>query len=762
MTFEALARRARNTATATPAGLQRRQFITFTGAGVFALAAVPIAPAAHAQSVDVVPPDPFVAIAADGSVTVQVNRLDFGQGAATTLPMLVAEEMDADWSRVRGVLAPAGAVYADPVFGMQITGGSSATANSWLQYREIGARARAMLVAAAAKQWHVDAARVTVVAGVVSGPGGQKAHFGELAAAAMQQPVPAKVALKSAADFKLIGKPQGRKNARDIVRGRQAYGIDYGVDPATKALLPGLQTVLVLRPPVFGGKVGKYDAAAALATKGVAAVLEVDLDRGGRGLAVVAKGYWAAKQGRDALKPEWNLAGLERVDSVAQRASYKALAQQPGMKVARAGGDAPAPAQSATQAATQTPAQTLTAEYSFPYLAHAPMEPLNCVIEFNGQACHVWAGTQFQTIDQAAIATTLGLQPDQVFLQTLMAGGGFGRRAVPTSDYLVEAAQVMKAWRAHSLSDAAGTAGGKNTPLKVMWSREDDIRGGYYRPSQAHRVEVGLAANGAVQSWQHSIVGQSIITGTPFEPFMVKQGVDSTAVEGVADTAYALPLAVQAHHPKQNVPVLWWRSVGHSHTAFVMETLIDEIAEKTKQDPVALRKALWQGKHPRHAAALDLAVAQSGYGTKPLPAGRAWGVAVHESFGTVVAYVVEASVDGKTPKLHRVTAGVHCNTAVNPLGVQAQVQGAVLMGLGQCLPGAAITLKDGVVEQSNFADYTVARMPSMPQVDVHTVPSTEAPTGMGEPGLPPLAPAFANAVARLTGQRLRELPFRLA
>ncbi len=768
MSFEALARRtarAQSTPRVHGSGLQRRQFITFTGAGVFALAAVSAGPAAHAQTADAATPakppqapGPFVAIAADGTVTVQVNRLDFGQGAATSLPMLVADEMDADWSKVRSVLAPAAPVYTDPVLGMQMTGGSSAVANSWLQYRQIGARARAMLVAAAAQQWKVDPARITVAAGVVSGPSGQKAGFGELAAAAMQQPVPAAVTLKTAADFKLIGKPQGRKNARDIVRGRQAYGIDYGVDPSTKALLPGLHTVLVLRPPVFGGKIAKYDADAARAVKGVAAVLEVNLDRGGRGLAVVAKGYWAAKQGRDALKPEWNLAGLERVDSTAQRAQYQALAQQAGMKVPREG--------AAVAAATTPAAQTMTAEYSFPYLAHAPMEPLNCVIEFDGQACRVWAGSQFQTVDQGAVAATLGLQPDQVFLQTMMAGGGFGRRAVPTSDYLVEAAHIVKAWHAHPASAAAGGAAAKSTPLKVMWSREDDIRGGYYRPSQAHRVEVALAANGAVQLWQHRIVGQSIITGTPFEPFMVKDGVDSTAVEGVADTAYALPMAVQAHHPKQNVPVLWWRSVGHTHTAFVMETMIDEVAEKTRQDPVALRKALWEGKHPRHLAALELAVAQSGYGKKKLPAGHAWGVAVHESFGSVVAYVVEASVEasagGKTPKLHRVTAGVHCNTAVNPLGVQAQVQGAALMGLGMCLPGAAITLKDGVVEQSNFSDYTVARMPSMPQVAVHIVPSTDAPTGMGEPGVPPLAPAFANAVAKLTGQRLRELPFRLA
>ncbi|MFY9509764.1 MAG: molybdopterin cofactor-binding domain-containing protein, partial [Rubrivivax sp.] len=396
--------------------------------------------------------------------------------------------------------------------------------------------------------------------------------------------------------------------------------------------------------------------------------------------------------------------------------------------------------------------QRIEAEYHFPYLAHAPMEPLNCVIALRDDGCTVWVGSQFQTVDQAAVAQTLGLAPDKVQLHTLMAGGGFGRRGVPTSDYLVEAAQVAKAWRAR----------GRREPLKLMWSREDDIRGGYYRPAHMHRAEIGLDAQGRVLAWQHRIVGQSIITGTPFEPFMVKDGVDAVSVEGVADTPYALPLALQVQHPKQNVPVLWWRSVGHTHTAFVMETLVDEVAARAGQDPVAWRRAQFAGHHPRHLAALELAVAKSGYGKKALPRGVAWGVAVHESFETVVAYVVQARLKDGQPQLLEATAGVHCNFAVNPLNVQAQVQGAALMALGMCLPGAAITFKDGAVEQSNFSDYTVARMPQMPKIAVHIVPSGDAPTGVGEPGLPPLAPAFANAVAKLTGKRLRELPFVMA
>jgi isoquinoline 1-oxidoreductase beta subunit len=379
------------------------------------------------------------------------------------------------------------------------------------------------------------------------------------------------------------------------------------------------------------------------------------------------------------------------------------------------------------------------------------MEPLNCVVDLRADGCTVWAGTQFQTIDQGAIARTAGLKPEQVTLHTMMAGGGFGRRAVPTSDYIVEAVNVAKAYR----------ASGKQGPVKVIWSREDDIRGGYYRPAHLHRAEIGLDAKGQIVAWNHTIVGQSILKGTPFESMMVKNGVDSTMVEGMGEP-YQVPMKLSVHNAEVNVPVLWWRSVGSTHTAFVMETLIDEAAQLAGSDPVAYRRQLIGSKHPRHLAALNLAVDKSGYGKKALPAGHAWGVALHESFNTVVAYVVEASLKDGTPKLHKVTAGVHCNRAVNPMTVEAQVQGAALMALGTTLPGAAITLKDGVVQQQNFSDYTVARMTDMPQIDVHIVASNDPPTGMGEPGLPPLAPAYANALAKLSGKRLRKLPFDLA
>lgn len=725
-------------APAAAAGMSRRGFMKAGAAigtglviGFFVPGANRMARAAGPQRPPSAP-NAFLRIGPDNSVTVMVNRLEFGQGVHTSLPMLIAEELDADWSQVRGELAPAGDAFKDPMFGMQMTGGSGSVAHSFTQYREIGARARLMLIGAAAQQWKVDPAQCRTANGVVHGPAGQKATYGELANAAMQQPMPATVTLKDPKAFRFIGKPTKRLDARAKSNGKQQFGIDFKPENA--------KTVLVARPPVFGAKVAKLDASRAKAIKGVVAVLEVPTDRGGSGVAVIADGYWPARQAREALAVEWDTSAVEKVSTASQMAGYMALAKTPGT-----------PARKADTSKLAGAPKKISAVYEFPYLAHAPMEPLNCVVDLHADRCTVWAGTQFQTADHAAVAKTAGLKPEQVTVNTMMAGGGFGRRAVPTSDYIVEAVNVAKAYR------AAGHAG----PVKVVWSREDDIKGGYYRPAYVHRADLGLDANGAILAWDHAIVGQSIITGTPFEPFMVKNGVDASTIEGMG-APYTVPLNLSVHNTKANVPVLWWRSVGSTHTAFVMETLIDEAAHAANMDPVAYRKKLIDPKHARHLAALDLAVARSGYGKKKLPKGHAWGVALHESFNSVVAYVVEASVVKGTPKLHRVTAGVHCNLAVNPLSVEAQVQGAALMALGTTLPGAAITLKDGVVEQSNFGDYRVARMNEAPQVDVHIVPSTEPPTGMGEPGVPPLAPAFANALFRITGKRQRKLPFDLA
>jgi isoquinoline 1-oxidoreductase beta subunit len=592
-----------------------------------------------------------------------------------------------------------------------------------------------MLVSAAAAQWGVPASDLRTQKGVVIGPGGKRLSYGELAQAAMALPVPDKVTLKDPSQFRIIGQPTGRLDARAKATGTQDYGIDVR--------LPGMLTAVIARPPVFGGKVASVDDAAARAIAGVKAVLRVPLDRGGEGVAVVADGYWAAKQGRDALKLTWNTEKVGKVDSVQQLASYRALAQKTG-----------AIHWNADVGPLATAPQKISAEFVFPYLAHAPMEPLNCTVQVSGQGANakaeLWVGTQMPGFDAMAAAKVLGLRPENVTMHVQMAGGGFGRRAIPSSEYVFEACGIAKA--AH--------AAGLNAAVRTLWSREDDIKGGYYRPMHVHHAEIGFDAQGKILAWDHVIVGQSIAAGTPFEGFMIKNGVDSTMVEGMKGP-YDIPMRLSGHHPADNVPVLWWRSVGSTHTAYVMETLVDEVARSTGQDPVAYRMAQFGTKHPRHATALQLAVSKSGYGKRKLAEGRAWGVAVHESFDTVVAYVVEASVKDNTPVLHRITAGVHCNLAINPTSIEAQIQGAALMGLSMCLPGAAITLKDGVVEQNNFSDYPVPRITDMPSMAVFIVPSADAPTGLGEPGLPPLAPAFANAIAVLTGKTQRELPFKL-
>lgn len=717
-------------------GMSRRSFMkvgAVAGGGLvlgfFMPGANKFARAADAKPVYA--PNAFLRIAPDNTVTVAVNRLEFGQGVQTSLPMLIAEELDADWSQMRGELAPAADVFKDPAFGMQMTGGSGSINRSYLQYREIGAKARVMLIAAAAEQWKVKPEQCKTNKGTVIGPAGQKASYGALADSAMKHPVPVTVALKDAKNFRLIGKATKRLDAHDKSNGKQQFGIDFH--------LPNMLVAVIIHPPVFGAKIARVDASRSKAIKGVVDVFEVPLDRGAHGVAVIGTGYWPAKLGRDALVVEWDSSAVEKVSSVKQMTEYKALAKTSGLPVKKA---------DISQLAGA--AKKISAVFEFPYLAHAPMEPLNCVVDLKADTCTVWAGSQFQTFDHAAIAATAGLKPENVVLNTMVAGGGFGRRAVPTSDYIVEAVNVAKALR----------ASGKNVPVKIVWSREDDIKGGYYRPSHVHSAELGFDAKGKIVAWNHVIVGQSILTGTPLESFLVKDGIDETMVEGMG-APYNVPLNLTVHNIKANVPVLWWRSVGSTHTAFVMETLIDEAAHIAKLDPVAYRKQLIGSEHPRNLAALELAVAKSGYGKKVLPKGWAWGVAMHESFNTAVAYVVQASIENGVPKLRKVTAGVHCNLAVNPLTIEAQIQGAALMALSTTLPGSAITLKDGVVEQQNFSDYTVARIADMPQFDVHVVPSADAPTGMGEPGLPPLAPAFANAIFKLTGKRLRKLPFDL-
>ncbi|MCY4755172.1 molybdopterin-dependent oxidoreductase [Pelomonas aquatica] len=684
----------------------------------------------------------FVSIARDGTTTILCNRMDMGQGIETGLAMICAEELDADWAQVRTGFGDQKGEYVDPLFGIHLTGGSNSVKNSYQQYRELGARTRAMLLAAAAQAWGVPAASLTAQNGVISG-GGKSAGYGEFFDAAMKLPVPEAVTLKDPKAFKRIGQPTTLTVSRAKSTGTQAYGMDVQ--------LPGMAVAVIQRPPVFNGKVARLDSSEALKVKGVKAVLPVTLDRGGQGVAVVASGYWAAKKGRDALKIDWDLAGTPKPDTAALTAQYLALAKTPGTP-------APRPELQADVSGWAKAPKTITADFVFPYLNHAQMEPLACTVDLKADRCDFHYASQMPGIDAMNLAQAVGLKPEQVQIHVQMAGGGFGRRATPATEWPREAAAVAVA-----LAQA-----GKPMPVKVIWSREDDMKAGYYRPMTVHRAEIGFDASGKVLGWQHRIVSQSILKGSPLEGFGYQKGVDATSIEGMREP-YELPMNLGVHHPDVNVPVLWWRSVGSTHTAYVMETLVDEIAFATKQDPVAYRMKLMEGnaKAERHRAALQAAVDKSGYGKRKLKPGQAWGVALHESFESVVAYVVVASLKGKgkerRPALEEVHAGVHCNLCVNPRAIETQVQGAAIMALGTTMPTHRITLKDGVVEQGNFYDVAMPRMPDAPKVmTVSIVPSNDPPKGMGEPGLPALAPALANAVARLTGQRQRELPFRFA
>ncbi len=714
----------------------RRRFLktsAVVGGGLVIGFVIPVArrfayadPAA-AAAVQPFAPNAFLRIGSDDRVTVLLSHSEMGQGIWTGLSMLIADELDADWSKIAVEHAPAAPAYAHTAFGMQMTGGSTSTWSEFDRYRQAGATARALLVTAAAAKFGVPVEQVRTDNGVAIA-GDQRARYGELVAqaAALPAPAPGTVKLKDPKDWKLIGKPTKRLDTPEKITGRAKFGMDVQFD--------GLLTAVVARAPVFGGSVKSFDATAARAVPGVRDVVQVP-----SGVAVVADHYWAARLGRDALKVDWDLGPNAGLDSARLREEFRRQAQAGDGVVAHQAGDA--------TAALGKAAKVVEAEYVVPYLAHAPMEPLNCTVRIDGDACEIWTGTQFQTIDQQVAAKITGLKPEQVAIHTMFLGGGFGRRATPTSDFVSEAVHVAK-------------AAGK--PVKTVWSREDDMRGGYYRPMYVQQARIGLDAQGMPVAWRHVLVGQSILAGTPFEAAMVKNGVDATSVEGVADSPYIADLPdhrVELVSPRTGIPVLWWRSVGHSYNAFVMESLIDEAAKAAGIDPVEYRRRLLKN-HPRHLAALDLATQKAGWGT-PLPQGRGRGVAVHESFGSFLAQVAEVSVsDSGAIRVHRVVCAIDCGLAVNPEGVRAQIESGIAFGLGAALH-SAVTFQDGRVQQSNFHDYAVLRLNEMPQVEVHIVPSSERMGGVGEPGTAPIAPAVANAVFALTGQRLRELPLRL-
>ncbi|HSI37463.1 MAG TPA: xanthine dehydrogenase family protein molybdopterin-binding subunit [Methylotenera sp.] len=665
-------------------------------------------------------PNAFLRIGTDNTITVMLAHSEMGQSIWTTLPMLIAEELDADWSKIKVEHASAAPEYAHTAYGIQITGGSSTTWSEFDRYRQAGALSRALLVSAAAQQLGVPTESIKTENGFAIS-GDKKISYGDLAEAAAKLETPKTVTLKDPKDWKIIGKATKRLDGPEKINGTAIFGQDIQFD--------GLMTAMVARSPVFGGSVKKFDASAAKKIKGVKQVVQVPT-----GVAVIADNYWAAKKGRDALKVDWDLGPNASLDSKALFDGYRKMAATEGMVAAKAGD---------IKTAMPKAGKLVEAEYALPYLAHSPMEPLNCSVKIDKDACEIWTGTQMQTTDQQAAEKILGLKPEQVKIHTLFLGGGFGRRANPAADFVSEAVEVAK---------AAGV------PVKTVWSREDDVKGGYYRPMYLHKAKIGLDAHGSPVAWEHTTVGQSIMLGTPFEAFGIKDGIDNTSVEGTADSPYLKSIPnyqVSLHTTKTGVPVLWWRSVGHSHTAFVMESLIDELAHTAKKDPLEYRRTLLK-EHPRHLAALNLAAEKADWG-KPLPKGVFRGIAVHESFGSFVAQVAEVSVVAGEVKVHRIVSAIDCGLAVNPDSLKAQMESAISFGLGAAMQ-SEITFKDGMVQQSNFHDYQVMRMANMPKVEVYIVQSTEKMGGVGEPGLPPVAPAVTNAIFAATGKRIRTLP----
>ncbi len=706
----------------------RRQFLVgaaVAGAGLSVSFRVPGVRAAEAE------PNPFngyVSISPDNTVTILSAHMDMGQGCYHGIATLVAEELEADRDQLV-VEGGAGNVklYGNLAWGgtAQGTGGSTAMSSSFDRYRKAGAIARTMLVNAAAKQWDVPANEIKVEKGILSHPSGKQATFGELADAAAKEEVPAEVTLKPREQWKLIGSDEFRRlDSRAKSTGAQAYTIDVK--------LPGMLTAVVAHPPLFGATVKSFDPAPAKAVKGVVDVVQIS-----RGVAVVAENTWAAMKGRDALKVEWDDSAAEKRGSTELISEYQKQMDQPGALVAAQRGDA--------EGGLKGAAKVIEATYQFPYLAHAALEPMDAVAHKSGEVLEVWGGHQIPDLYQAVSAQLAGVKPENVKLHVLKTGGSFGRRAVADADVIVEAVETAKAigWKA---------------PVKVLWTREDDMRGGRYRPLFVHKVKVGLDEAGNIVGWHHRQMGQSILVGTPFEA-MVKDGIDVTSVEGISDAPYAIAdFRSEVMNAKVGVPVLWWRSVGHTHTAYAMETMIDDVAQAAGKDPVELRRQLLKD-HPRHLAVLDLLAEKAGWGTE-LPKGKFRGLALHESFGTVVGEVAEiAMTDDKGGfKVERVICVVDCGTAVNPDQVRAQMEGGIGFGLGSILH-EELTLTGGQVDQTNYDTYLPLRIEEMPKVETYIVPSDAPPSGVGEPGVPPIGPAVANAYAAATGKRVRLLPF---
>ncbi len=663
-------------------------------------------------------PNAWLRIGSDESVLVLVDRSEMGQGVVTSLPMLLAEELEADWTKVRVAFAPAQKAYFNPFFGAQATGGSSSIRAGWTPLRKAGAAAREMLISSAVRTWGVKRSECRADHGaVIHVPSKRRLTYGQLVATAATLPIPQDVPLKDAQDWKILGTRVLRLDAGPKVDGTAQFGIDVKV--------PGMLVALVARCPVFGGTVASFDASKAKAVAGVHDIFQIS-----SGLAVVANGYWQAKRGREALEITWD-EGSNRVPVSSGRiaAQLARQAERPGA-TARDDGDA--------AAALAGGVTKLEAIYETPFLAHAAMEPMNCTAHVRPDGVDIWAPTQSQTAAQQVAASIASVRAKQVRVHTTYLGGGFGRRF--EMDFIREAVEASKATGA---------------PIKVIWSREDDIQHDYYRPTSYHRLRAGLDGAGRPVAWTHRVIAPSILARAL--PSAVVNGLDKEAVAGAVNLPYTIPnVLVDYVMMNTEIPVGFWRSVNHSFNAFAVESFIDELAALVGKDPYEFRRGLLS-RAPRHVGVLDLAATRAEWG-RPAPRGRSRGIAVWKAFDSYIAQVAEVSVMGNgTVRVHRVVAAVDCGQVVNPGTVEAQIQSGIVYGLTAALNGA-ITIDRGRVEQSNFHDYPLLRIDEMPAIAVHIVPSGEAPGGVGELGTPPIAPALCNAVYRAIGTRIRKLP----
>ncbi|OMI03859.1 aldehyde dehydrogenase [Bradyrhizobium brasilense] len=705
------------------ADLSRRNFLragAIAGGGLLLSVSLPFAGReSEAAASDGFAPNAFVRIGGDGKVVLTMPYVEMGQGTYTSIPMLIAEELEIGLTQVRLEHAPpSDKLYANPLLGVQATGNSNAMRGAWQPMRKAGATAKAMLVAAAAKRWNVEPGTCRAENGEVRhAVSGRKLGYGELATDAAQMPVPENVTLKSPSEFKLIGTPAKRLDTPSKINGTAVYGID--------ARPPGVKVATLAQSPVFGGRVKRVDDAAAKAVKGVRQIVMLD-----DAVAVVADHMGAAKKGLAALTIEWDEGPHAKLATSDIARELEAATTKPGTVAQNIGDADKAMAGAATK---------VEATYQLPFLAHATMEPMNCTVHVRSDGCEIWVGSQALSRAQAVAAKVLNMPPEKVVVHNHLLGGGFGRRL--EVDGVIRAVQIAKQ---------------VDTPVKVVWTREEDIQHDMYRPYWCDRIAVGLDASGKPVAWNNRFAGSSVLAR--WAPPAFRNGLDPDTTEGAIDLVYDIPNFhveyVRVEPP--GIPTAFWRSVGPSHNVFVTESVIDELAAAAKQDPVDYRRALL-GKSPRAKAALELAAAKAGWGGK-LPAGRGRGVSLQFVFGSYLAQVAEVEVakDGSV-RVHRVVCAMDCGTVVNPDTVQAQLQSGINFGVTAALYGE-ITLKDGRVEQSNFDSYQMLRIDQAPAIEVHIVPSTEPPGGMGETGTSGIVPAISNAIFAATGKRLRKMP----